>query len=96
MAGVNLKQAFVFGIENKSITFDSFCIYSIVVCGNLSCAFFVTACHVLKCPDGLAQDVINTVGQAFELRFKQYLKNPPKAVTPPDRTEPLFHDGKSR
>ncbi|XP_076804254.1 SHC-transforming protein 1-like [Clavelina lepadiformis] len=54
------------------------------------------ACHVLKCPDGLAQDVINTVGQAFELRFKEYLKNPPKAVTPPDRTEPLFHDGKSR
>nr|CAB3266052.1 SHC-transforming protein 1 [Phallusia mammillata] len=54
------------------------------------------ACHVLKCADGLAQDVINTVGQAFELRFKEYLKNPPKAVTPPDRTEPLFHDGKSR
>uniref|UniRef100_F6RER1 Uncharacterized protein n=1 Tax=Ciona intestinalis TaxID=7719 RepID=F6RER1_CIOIN len=54
------------------------------------------ACHVLKCTDGLAQDVINTIGQAFELRFKEYLKNPPKAVTPPDRTEPLFHDGKSR
>jgi len=54
------------------------------------------ACHVLRCSDGLAQDVINTIGQAFELRFKEYLKNPPKAVTPPDRTEPLFHDGKSR
>ncbi|XP_039266819.1 SHC-transforming protein 1-like [Styela clava] len=54
------------------------------------------ACHVLECCDGVAQDVINTIGQAFELRFKEYLKNPPKAVTPPDRTEPLFHDGKSR
>lgn len=54
------------------------------------------ACHVLECNEGLAQDVINTIGQAFELRFKEYLKNPPKAVTPPDRTEPLFHDGKSR
>lgn len=54
------------------------------------------ACHVLECTDGLAQDVINTIGQAFELRFKEYLKNPPIAVSPPDRTEPLFHDGKSR
>lgn len=54
------------------------------------------ACHVLRCVDGLAQDVINTIGQAFELRFKEYLKNPPRAVTPMDRTEPLFHDGQSR
>uniref|UniRef100_A0A8D0DMD3 SHC-transforming protein 1 n=1 Tax=Salvator merianae TaxID=96440 RepID=A0A8D0DMD3_SALMN len=43
------------------------------------------ACHILECPEGLAQDVINTIGQAFELRFKQYLKNPPKLVTPHDR-----------
>ncbi|XP_053330754.1 SHC-transforming protein 1 isoform X2 [Spea bombifrons] len=43
------------------------------------------ACHILECPDGLAQDVISTIGQAFELRFKQYLKNPPKLVTPHDR-----------
>lgn len=34
------------------------------------------ACHILECPNGLSQDVINTIGQAFELRFKQYLKNP--------------------
>lgn len=44
-----------------------------------------TACHILECPEGLAQDVISTIGQAFELRFKQYLKNPPKLVTPHDR-----------
>uniref|UniRef100_A0A8C8RT39 SHC-transforming protein 2 n=1 Tax=Pelusios castaneus TaxID=367368 RepID=A0A8C8RT39_9SAUR len=43
------------------------------------------ACHILECCDGLAQSVINTVGQAFELRFKQYLHSPPKVVVPPDR-----------
>ncbi|XP_068108600.1 SHC-transforming protein 1 isoform X1 [Hyperolius riggenbachi] len=43
------------------------------------------ACHILECPEGLAQDVISTIGQAFELRFKQYLKNPPKLVTAHDR-----------
>lgn len=43
------------------------------------------ACHILECPEGHAQDVISTIGQAFELRFKQYLKNPPKLVTPHDR-----------
>ncbi|XP_036298695.1 SHC-transforming protein 4 [Pipistrellus kuhlii] len=34
------------------------------------------ACHILECRSGMAQDVITTIGQAFELRFKQYLKNP--------------------
>lgn len=43
------------------------------------------ACHILECSEGLAQDVISTIGQAFELRFKQYLRNPPKLVTPHDR-----------
>uniref|UniRef100_A0A8C0ILW4 SHC-transforming protein 2 n=1 Tax=Chelonoidis abingdonii TaxID=106734 RepID=A0A8C0ILW4_CHEAB len=43
------------------------------------------ACHILECCDGLAQSIINTVGQAFELRFKQYLHSPPKVVVPPDR-----------
>ncbi|XP_055672974.1 SHC-transforming protein 4 isoform X2 [Falco peregrinus] len=40
------------------------------------------ACHILECPNGMAQEVINTIGQAFELRFKQYLKNPSSLVTP--------------
>lgn len=47
------------------------------------------ACHILECPEGLAQEVISTIGQAFELRFKQYLKNPPKLVTPHDRMAPF-------
>ncbi|KAK2835594.1 hypothetical protein Q5P01_016078 [Channa striata] len=37
------------------------------------------ACHILECSDGLAQSVISTIGQAFELQFKQYLHSPPKA-----------------
>ncbi|XP_010000139.1 PREDICTED: LOW QUALITY PROTEIN: SHC-transforming protein 2 [Chaetura pelagica] len=43
------------------------------------------ACHILECCEGLAQSVISTVGQAFELRFKQYLHSPPTVVAPPDR-----------
>ncbi|XP_032838939.2 SHC-transforming protein 4 isoform X2 [Tyto alba] len=39
------------------------------------------ACHILECPNEMAQEVINTIGQAFELRFKQYLKNPSSLVT---------------
>jgi len=44
------------------------------------------ACYVLECGGGLAQDVITTVGQAFELRFKEFLKKtgarPPPLVAP--------------
>uniref|UniRef100_A0A3P9PU79 SHC-transforming protein 1 n=1 Tax=Poecilia reticulata TaxID=8081 RepID=A0A3P9PU79_POERE len=47
------------------------------------------ACHILECSEGLAQEVISTIGQAFELRFKQYLKKPPKLVTPHDRMAPF-------
>ncbi|NXG60564.1 SHC2 protein, partial [Hemiprocne comata] len=43
------------------------------------------ACHILECCEGLAQSVISTVGQAFELRFKQYLHSPPTVVAAPDR-----------
>ena len=43
------------------------------------------ACHVLECGGGLSEDVITTIGQAFELRFKEYLKKQPKPVILPDR-----------
>ncbi|NWT47309.1 SHC2 protein, partial [Chroicocephalus maculipennis] len=43
------------------------------------------ACHILECCEGLAQSVISTVGQAFELRFKQYLHSPPKVLARPRR-----------
>ncbi|XP_025909008.1 SHC-transforming protein 3 isoform X1 [Nothoprocta perdicaria] len=45
------------------------------------------ACHILECCDGLAQDVISTIGQAFELRFKQYLRCPSKMPTFQDRMQ---------
>lgn len=52
---------------------------------SLTASVAPPACHILECPEGLAQDVISTIGQAFELRFKQYLRNPPRLVTPHDR-----------
>lgn len=48
------------------------------------------ACHVLECGGGLAEDVVTTIGQAFELRFKQYLKKQPKALQLPDRETKTF------
>lgn len=39
----------------------------------------VRACYVLECGGGLAQDVITTVGQAFELRYKEFLTRPGSA-----------------
>lgn len=53
--------------------------------GNTQSLCLSTACHILECCEGLAQSVISTVGQAFELRFKQYLHSPPKVVVPPER-----------
>lgn len=44
------------------------------------------ACHILECSDGLAQSVISTIGQAFELQFKQYLHSPPKTMTSAERS----------
>ncbi|KAJ8338980.1 hypothetical protein SKAU_G00357660 [Synaphobranchus kaupii] len=43
------------------------------------------ACHILECSDGLAQDVISTIGQAFDLRFQQYLQCPSSKL-------PMLHD----
>ncbi|XP_028299355.1 SHC-transforming protein 2 isoform X2 [Gouania willdenowi] len=54
------------------------------------------ACHILECSDGLAQGVISTIGQAFELQFKQYLHSPPKAMALMERSvraeEPVWGD----
>nr|XP_027197239.1 uncharacterized protein LOC113791645 [Dermatophagoides pteronyssinus] len=38
---------------------------------------FERACFVLECEDGRAQEVITTIGQAFELRFNEFLKRNP-------------------
>lgn len=39
------------------------------------------ACYVLECGGGLAQDVISSIGQAFELRFQEFLTMPPSITT---------------
>nr|CAG4641842.1 EOG090X098F [Eurycercus lamellatus] len=51
------------------------------------------ACYVLECGGGLAQDVITTIGQAFELRFKEYLKRTPRAPTAIIMTETASDNG---
>ncbi|XP_041917554.1 SHC-transforming protein 4-like isoform X1 [Alosa sapidissima] len=43
------------------------------------------ACHILECPEGLAQEVINTIGQAFEKRFRQFLSSPPSHTVAKER-----------
>lgn len=45
------------------------------------------ACYVLECGGGLAQDVISTIGQAFELRFKEFL-------TKPNSLHPILNGGR--
>lgn len=74
---------------NMLSTFSVFQLWNILkLCFNthsVICTSCLSACHILECSEGLAQEVISTIGQAFELRFKQYLKNPPKLVTPHDR-----------
>lgn len=56
-------------------------------CTMLSLLWFwpLAACHILECSDGLAQSVISTIGQAFELQFKQYLHSPPKTMVSVER-----------
>ncbi|XP_074600614.1 SHC-adaptor protein isoform X2 [Brevipalpus obovatus] len=48
---------------------------------------FFRACFVLECGGGSAQDVISTIGQAFELRFKEFLKKQPGHKSGQERTE---------
>ncbi|XP_024921376.1 SHC-transforming protein 2 isoform X2 [Cynoglossus semilaevis] len=54
------------------------------------------ACHILECSDGLAQSVISTIGQAFELQFKQYLHSPPKTMVSIDRSAQRLEEPMSR
>lgn len=48
------------------------------------------ACFVLECGGGLAQDVITTIGQAFDLRFKQFLTRP--LIEPDEREREYYND----
>ncbi|XP_076355553.1 SHC-transforming protein 1-like isoform X1 [Tachypleus tridentatus] len=56
---------------------------------------FGRACFVLECGGGLAQEVITTIGQAFDLRFKEFLHRVPHAIDLHERMENRsFSDGK--
>jgi hypothetical protein len=35
------------------------------------------SCHVLSCKENEALDVITTIGQAFELRYNEYIQTQP-------------------
>ncbi|XP_059201635.1 SHC-transforming protein 4-like [Centropristis striata] len=39
------------------------------------------ACHILQCPRGCAVEVINSIGQAFETRFRQLLSHTPSLLS---------------
>ncbi|XP_018539096.1 SHC-transforming protein 3 [Lates calcarifer] len=39
------------------------------------------ACHILECPQGRACEVINSIGQAFETRFRQLLCQTPSLLS---------------
>ncbi|KAM3877433.1 SHC-transforming protein 1-like [Diretmus argenteus] len=38
------------------------------------------ACHILECPQGRAGEVISSIGQAFETRFRQLLSQSPSVL----------------
>ncbi|XP_041840438.1 SHC-transforming protein 1-like isoform X2 [Melanotaenia boesemani] len=40
------------------------------------------ACHILECPRGRATEVINSIGQAFETRFRQLLSQTSTILSP--------------
>lgn len=51
------------------------------------------ACYVLECGEGeLAQDVITTIGQAFDLRFKQFLTKPAPVLSSNTRDEREYYN----
>lgn len=41
----------------------------------------LSACHILECPHGRAGEVINSIGQAFETRFRQLLSHAPSLLS---------------
>ncbi|XKL66899.1 hypothetical protein PGB90_010319 [Kerria lacca] len=50
------------------------------------------ACFVLECGGGLAQDVISTIGQAFDLRFKQFLSRPSTEIMSREEREREYYN----
>ncbi|KAM3624769.1 uncharacterized protein V6R79_001281 [Siganus canaliculatus] len=44
------------------------------------------ACHILECPQGRAAEVINSIGQAFQSRFRQLLSHMPSLLSTNSRS----------
>lgn len=47
----------------------------------MSVSVCLPACHILECPQGRATEVINSIGQAFEARFRQLLNHTPSLLS---------------
>lgn len=45
----------------------------------------MAACHILECPEGQANEVINSIGQAFETRFHHLLSQTPTVLSTSSR-----------
>uniref|UniRef100_UPI003AAB7CB7 SHC-transforming protein 1-like n=1 Tax=Centroberyx gerrardi TaxID=166262 RepID=UPI003AAB7CB7 len=50
------------------------------------------ACHILECSQGRASEVINSIGQAFETRFRQLLSHAPSVLPPVPRSAVRISD----
>uniref|UniRef100_A0A8C3AM28 PID domain-containing protein n=1 Tax=Cyclopterus lumpus TaxID=8103 RepID=A0A8C3AM28_CYCLU len=53
------------------------------------------ACHILECPRGRAGEVINSIGQAFETRFRQLLNHTPSLLSSNPSAEETITDQKA-
>eukprot|EP00112_Aurelia_sp_Birch-Aquarium-sp1_P004083 Seg1464.8 transcript_id=Seg1464.8/GoldUCD/mRNA.D3Y31 product="SHC-transforming protein 1" protein_id=Seg1464.8/GoldUCD/D3Y31 len=52
---------------------------------------FERACFVIECPLDIKTEVIQTIGQAFEAKYKEFVNKPPKVTELPERfTQPIF------
>ncbi|XP_065059834.1 SHC-transforming protein 1-like isoform X1 [Rhopilema esculentum] len=52
---------------------------------------FERACFVIECSADIKLEVIQTIGQAFEAKYKEVVNNPPKLTEVPERfTQPIF------
>uniref|UniRef100_A0A3Q1F9W5 SHC adaptor protein 4 n=1 Tax=Acanthochromis polyacanthus TaxID=80966 RepID=A0A3Q1F9W5_9TELE len=45
------------------------------------------ACHILECPQGRGSEVINSIGRAFETRFRQLLSQTPSLLSTSEVSE---------
>uniref|UniRef100_A0A8D0DDC0 SHC adaptor protein 4 n=1 Tax=Sander lucioperca TaxID=283035 RepID=A0A8D0DDC0_SANLU len=79
----NFRQILLLAAVQLSVIFLSICLqdmadYIAYVAKDL---VNQRACHILECPRGCAGEVINSIGQAFETRFRQLLSHTPSLLS---------------